>query len=121
MADIQDIVERYIATFNEVDAERRRTEVAALYGPDGSYTDPHVELHGPEQIEAFIASTQERFPGYRFKLGGPVDSHHNQARFQWHAGPEGEAEPAFVGFDVIVTDGGKVRSVYGFSDASVAS
>jgi hypothetical protein len=121
MADIQDIVERYIATFNEGDADRRRAKLAALYSPEGTYTDPHVELRGPEQIDAFIASTQERFPGYEFRLGGPVDSHHNQARFQWHAGPAGEAEPTFVGFDVLVADDGKVREVYGFLDATPAS
>ena len=106
-------VERYIATFNEADGERRRAKLMALYMPDGTYTDPHVELHGPEQIDAFIASTQERFPGYEFRLGGPVDAHHNQARFQWHAGPAGDSEPTFVGFDVIVTDdargSGRVR------------
>ena len=121
MADIQDIVDRYIATFNEADAERRRAELEALYGEAGGYTDPHVELRGAEQIDAFIASTQERFPGYRFKLGGPVDAHHNQARFHWHAGPAGDPEPTFVGFDVIVTDAGKVRDVFGFLDATAGS
>jgi plasmid stabilization system protein ParE len=46
MADIQEIVDRYIATFNEEDADRRRAEISALYSPDGTYTDPHVELCG---------------------------------------------------------------------------
>jgi hypothetical protein len=121
MADIQDIVDRYIATFNEADAEQRRAKLQALYSADGTYTDPHVELRGPEQIDAFIAATRERFPGYEFRLGGPVDAHHNQARFHWHAGPSGDEEPTFVGFDVIVTDGGKVRDVYGFLEPAPAS
>jgi SnoaL-like domain len=121
MADIQEIVDRYIATFNEADADRRRAEISALYGAHGTYTDPHVELRGPEQIDAFIASTQERFPGYEFRLGGPIDAHHNQARFQWHAGPAGDSEPAYVGFDVLVTDDGRVRDVYGFLDAASGS
>ena len=114
MADIQEIIDRYLATFNESDPGRRRAEISALYSPDGTYTDPHVQLRGPEQIDAFIASTQERFPGYEFRLGGPIDSHHNQARFHWHAAPSGDAEPVYVGFDVIVTDDGRVRDVYGF-------
>ncbi|TMK27316.1 MAG: nuclear transport factor 2 family protein [Actinobacteria bacterium] len=121
MADIQEIVDRYLATFNESDADRRRAEISELYSPDGTYTDPHVQLRGPEQIDAFIASTQERFPGYEFRLGGPVDAHHNQARFQWHAAPAGDPEPVYVGFDVIVTDGGRVRGVYGFLDATSGS
>jgi hypothetical protein len=116
MPDMTELAERYIATFNETDAARRRQLLAELYTPDATYTDPHVELRGTEQLEAFIASTQERFPGWRFRLAGDVDAHHEQSRFQWHVGPAGSSEPQYVGFDVLVTDGGRVRSVYGFLD-----
>jgi hypothetical protein len=64
----------------------------------------------------FIAQTQQRFPGFKFKLGSPIDAHHDQARFRWHAGPP-EDPDQYVGFDVIVTDDGRIRSVYGFSEA----
>jgi len=121
MSDFKDIAHRYIATFNETSADQRRSQLEGLYTQDGGYTDPHVEVIGPEQIDEFIASTQERFPGYVFSLGGPVDGHHNQARFQWHATAPGEADPAYVGFDVIVTDNGRVRQVYGFLDRTPAS
>jgi hypothetical protein len=76
-----------------------------------------VELRGPEQLEAFIATTQERFPGWTFSIAGDVDEHHDQSRFQWHVGPAGASEPQYVGFDVLVADGDRVRSVYGFLDA----
>jgi hypothetical protein len=121
MATIEQIVEQYLDVFNETDAAERMSRLTRLYGTDATYTDPHVDLRGPEQIDAFIASTQERFPGFRFSLGGEVDSHHNQARFQWHAAPNGAEEPTFVGFDVLVTDGERVRSVYGFMDAAPAA
>ena len=117
---MQEIIDRYLATFNETDAARRRELLGALYTPNGTYTDPHVDLCGPERIVAFIAQTQERFPGVTFTLGGPVDAHHNQARFQWHAGPDG-APDAYVGFDVIVADDGQIRNVYGFMDAAPAA
>ncbi len=117
---MQEIIERYLAAFNESDPERRRELLNDLYTSDSTYTDPHVDLRGPEQIDGFIAQTQERFPGVKFSLGGPVDSHHNQARFQWHAGPE-EAPDAYVGFDVIVTDEGRIRNVFGFMDAAPAA
>ncbi len=120
MADLTQVVERYLAAFNETDGSRRRELLAALYTSDSTYTDPHVELRGPEQIDGFIDQTQGRFPGFTFRLGGPVDAHHNQARFQWHAGPEGTPDQ-FVGFDVIVTDGLQIRNVYGFMDAAPAA
>lgn len=120
MHDLQTIVTRYIETFNETDADRRRDLLESLYTPDCTYTDPHVDLQGAQQIDGFIGQTQERLPGVTFTLGGAIDAHHNQARFQWHAGPAG-APDAYVGFDVIVTDRGRIRNVYGFTDAAPAA
>ncbi|HEY7200896.1 MAG TPA: nuclear transport factor 2 family protein [Candidatus Dormibacteraeota bacterium] len=116
MQNLTDIVDRYIASWNETDGQRRRELIDGLYANDGGYTDPHVDLAGPDQIEEFVAATQARFPGYVFTLGSDVDAHHNQARFNWHATAPGAAEPAYVGFDVIATDGARVRQVYGFLD-----
>ncbi len=73
-----------------------------------------------EQIGGFIGKTQERFPGLTFTLGSPIDAHHNQARFQWHAGPP-EKPDTHVGFDVIITEDGRIRSVYGFTDVAPAA
>jgi hypothetical protein len=116
MGDFQDTAARYIASFNETDGERRRALLGELYTEDARYTDPAHDVTGPRQIDEFISSTQERFPGYVFSLGSAVDAHHDQARFQWHATAPGEAEPAYIGFDVLVTDNGRVRNVYGFLD-----
>lgn len=120
MQDIQTLVTRYLDAFNETDAERRRALLEALYTSDCTYTDPHVDLRGAEQIDGFIEQTQGRFAGIMFTLGGTIDAHHNQARFQWHAGPA-DAPDAYVGFDVIVTDDGRIRNVYGFMDAGPAA
>jgi hypothetical protein len=120
MPDAQTLVTQYLEAFNETAAERRRELLEALYTPDCTYTDPHVDLQGAEQIDGFIAQTQERFPGMTFTLGGDIDAHHNQARFQWHAGPA-DAPDTYVGFDVIVADGGRIRNVYGFTDVGPAA
>jgi hypothetical protein len=120
MQDAQMLVTQYLETFNETDADRRRDLLEALYAEDCTYTDPHVELQGFEQIDRFIEQTHERFPGATFTLGGPIDAHHSQARFQWHAGPA-DAPDAYVGFDVIVAEDGRIRSVYGFMDAAPAA
>jgi hypothetical protein len=121
MSNFDDLVQRYIAGFNETDPERRRSLVAQLYTEDAEYTDPQVQLKGRDQIDAFIAGTQEAFPGYAFSLGGDIDAHHAQARFNWYAMPAGESEPVFVGFDVLLADDGHVRSVYGFIDKAPAA
>jgi hypothetical protein len=119
MQDAQSLVTRYLKAFNETDAERRRELLEVLYTPDCRYTDPHVDLQGAEQIDGFIKQTQERFPGFTFTLGGTIDAHHDQARFQWRAGPA-DAPDTYVGFDVIVAEDGRIRNVYGFMDAAPA-
>ena len=113
---MQEIVERYLAAWNEKDAQRRRELVDALWTENGSYTDPLADATGRAEIDGLIGAVQQQFPDFVFTLGGPVDAHHEQARFTWHLGTAG-AEPAVIGFDVAVLNGGnQIRSVYGFLD-----
>lgn len=111
------LVESYLAAFNETEPARRRELLDGLCTPAATYTDPQVDLRGVAEIDGFIAQTQATFPGFTFRLGSAIDAHHEQARFQWHAGPA-EAPAQFVGFDVIVAEDGRIRSVYGFMDAA---
>jgi hypothetical protein len=121
VSDYGEIAQQYVDTWNETDAQRRRALIERLYAAEARYTDPNVDLAGPAQIDEFVGATQARFPGYVFTLGSPVDGHHAQARFNWHAIPPGATEPAYVGFDVIATDGRRVRQVYGFIDRTPSS
>ena len=113
---MQEIVERYLAAWNEKDAQRRRELVDALWTENGSYTDPLADANGRAEIDGLIGAVQQQFPGLVFSLAGPVDAHHQQARFSWGLGPEG-AEPLVLGFDVAVTDeDSKIVTVLGFLD-----
>ncbi len=114
------LVERYIAGFNETDPHRRRDLIDLLYTDDCAYTDPHVQLQGREQTDQFVAAARQQFPGYVFSLGGPVDAHHEQARFNWHATAPETADPTYIGFDVIIAAGDQIRQVYGFIDQAPA-
>ncbi|CAN5259998.1 nuclear transport factor 2 family protein [soil metagenome] len=114
---IENIVTRYIESFNESDAAKRAAILAEIYVDDCCYTDPHAVVSGRAAIADFIAGVQARLPGLRFELAGTVDAHHGQARFRWHATPKGASAPAAIGFDVVVLEGGRIRQVYGFLDA----
>lgn len=116
MTDFQNIAERYIDTWNERDPSARRRALAELWTEDGTYTDPMADAVGRDAIDATIGAVQAQFPDFTFALDGPVDAHHDQARFTWTLGQPG-GEPLVVGFDVAVTDGGgKLRTVLGFLD-----
>jgi len=113
---MQEIVQRYIASWNETDPERRRKLVDELWDDQASYTDPVAEAYGRDAIDALIAAAQAQFPGFVFTLNGPVDAHHRQARFTWGLGPA-DADPVVIGFDVaVVTEDGRLRTVLGFLD-----
>ena len=111
-----DLAERYIAIWNETDPTKRRRAIDDVWAPNARYIDPLAVAEGREAIDATIAAVQSQFPGMTFRLAGPVDGHHNQARFTWELGPA-EGEAPIVGFDVAVTDGdGRLSQVLGFLD-----
>jgi hypothetical protein len=63
----------------------------------------------------------QQFPGFVFTSGGPVDAHHEQARFTWNLGVPGE-EPPVIGFDVAELDAdGRIQRVLGFIDKAPAA
>ena len=71
MSDIANIVHRYIDSWNETDADRRRALIAEVFTPDASYTDPLIAAKGREAIDQFVAAAQQQFAGLVFSLGGP--------------------------------------------------
>ncbi|RSN10635.1 polyketide cyclase [Nonomuraea sp. WAC 01424] len=111
-----ELVERYIAAWNETDADALAKAVAELWTEDATYTDPMAEVAGHAGIAAVIEGAQGMFPGLVFTAGEVFDAHHNIARFTWHLGPAGE-EPLAVGFDVVeLAEDGRIRRVLGFLD-----
>src|SRR5690242_19089836 len=116
MTDFPALAARYIDAWNETDGSARVRIVAEVWADDARYVDPLVVATGHEQIAATIGAVQAQFPGFVFRLSGPVDGHHEQLRFSWELGPAGEAAP-IAGSDVAVTDGnGRLRAVLGFLD-----
>jgi SnoaL-like domain len=113
---MSDLIDRYLATWNEPDPAARRALLAEHWTETPSYVDPMVEITGREALDTTIAAVHEQFPGFVFTQVGSVDAHHDVARFNWGLGPEGE-EPVVIGFDVIVTDPqGRISAVAGFLD-----
>ena len=126
MTDFDDLARRYIAAFNESDDAARRDRIARLFTPDATYTDPMADVAGHDGIDGFVGAARSQLAGFEFRLLGPVDAHHDQARFRWEAGPtdvlDGPGEAPVIGFDVVVTgDDGRITSVHGILDAVPAA
>lgn len=115
MSDAQQIANRYIAAWNETDADRRATLLRQDWTGDALYVDPMGRAVGPDDIGSMIAAVQQRFPGFRFALLRPADGHGDHVRFSWSLGPAGMEAP-IEGSDVLVLESGRIARVIGFLD-----
>jgi hypothetical protein len=116
MKTMHELIERYLACWNETDSATRRELVTKTWADDASYVDPLVDAHGRAAIDAAIAATQGQFPGHVFTLVSAVDAHHDVARFSWGLGRHGD-DPLVIGSDVAsVGADGRLARVVGFLD-----
>jgi hypothetical protein len=116
MEQYVDVVERYLAVWNETDAARRRELIAQTWTEGASYRDPLMQGDGHAGIDALVQGVHQQFPGYRFRQVGAVDGHHTYVRFAWELGPQDGPAP-IAGSDVaILAPDGRVQSVIGFLD-----
>lgn len=117
MTDVAQVIDRYIAIWNEPDPGRRRDLISRTWTEEATYVDPMVAAEGHAAIGATVAAAREQFPGLEFRLAGPVDAHHDVVRFTWELGPVDDPESLVVGFDVAVqAEDGRLRQVIGFLD-----
>lgn len=115
MSDYADLAAVYIATWNETDTARRDAMIAKVFAVDVEYRDPVMQGDGHAGMAALIASVQERFPGFRFKLNGEASGFADRLRFSWTLGPDG-AEAPVEGTDFVEIADGRMIRVTGFLD-----
>lgn len=116
MTNLNDLIDRYIAIWNETDDKRRRNLVARTFTEDGHYVDPMMKGDGHAGIDAMIKGVQERFPGHKIARTGAIDTHNGKVRFTWALGPEGGA-PIVGGVDFgTVAPDGRLSAITGFLD-----
>jgi hypothetical protein len=115
MSQFTDLIDRYIAMWNETDAERRRELFAQIWAESASYLDPVARGEGRTGIDGMVRGVQERFPGHRFRRTSDVDVHHDRVRFSWELATEGGA--ALVsGVDFGIVADGRLQTITGFFD-----
>jgi len=116
MSDVKDLVDRYIAIWNDTNTASRRALIARTWTEDARYIDPMMQSDGQAGIDTMIASVQQRFPDFRFSLLGQPDAHADRLRFCWALGPQGgEAVVKGTDFAVLSADG-RLHAVTGFLD-----
>ena len=119
MSEFNDLVERYIAVWNEIDPDRRQMLIAENFSEGASYVDPIMASEGHAAISGMVRSVQERFPGYRFRRAGAVGGHHDRIRFGWELATE-EGLVVAKGTDFATVASARLTTVTGFIDQAPA-
>ncbi len=116
MENLNELIDRYIAMWNETDESRRRALIARIWTEDASYLDPVMQGNGQAEIDAMVRGVHERFPGHRFRRTSDPDAHHDRVRFSWELAPEGSAAVVSgTDFAVVAADQ-RLQTVTGFFD-----
>jgi hypothetical protein len=120
MPTAKEIVDVYMAAWNERDAAKRRPLIDACWAEDadasasGLYCDPVADGRGRDALEGFIAGMHAQQPGATILLTSGIDQHHNQIRFGW-AFVDAEGKRAIEGIDVgELGEDGRLRRIVGF-------
>jgi hypothetical protein len=120
MTSTLDLVDRYIAIWNETDAQRRAELIAATWTEDSRYVDPLMSGQGRAGIDAMVAGVQSSYPGLKFRRTSAVDAYADRLRFGWELGPDGG--PAVAGgADFGQVAQGRLATVTGFLDFAPAA
>ena len=119
MANINEVVVRYLDAWNERDDGRRREIVAKTWSDDGTYVDPARHGEGHDKISAMIGEAQSHFPGYALCLASGIQAHNGYVRFSWETVGSAKTPLRIVGTDfVTLSSDGRLKSVVGFVDAA---
>ncbi|MYS81516.1 nuclear transport factor 2 family protein [Embleya scabrispora] len=105
MSEIEAIVEKYVATWAEPDAEIRRKNIAELWAENCVYSNTATVYRGRDGIEEAVTEAYENFvpKGFGFRVAR-VDATQEAVRYQWEVVPAAGGEPTMTGTQVVIFD-----------------
>lgn len=130
-----ELVERYVAMWNEPDPQARRTLVCELWAAEGAqilqpplemreqadrvgFVNPVLGARGHHEPKVRVSRAYEEFvaPGeYRFRRRGHATQLGEVVKFGWEMVPVGGGDPAGVGLEFLILDPhGRIRADYQF-------
>lgn len=112
--DAEKLVSRHLEIFCEPDRARRERAMPAVYTADLLFADPHHQGVGQEAYGDAADALHASLPGFSLSATGPLDVHHDLARFEWAL--SGRQGIAATGIDVIRFRSGQIAEVSIFID-----
>lgn len=116
--EIEKVVTKYMAAWNESDAEVRHALLDQCWADGGVYIDPNVELVGRDALSHRIAQVQAGRPGARLEFMSGIDTHHHVLRFDWRlVRADGTFGEVSIDFGEVGPDG-RLTKIAGFFGAA---
>jgi hypothetical protein len=113
-----EFVERYVALWNEPDAEARRRTIEDLWAPNGTNCTQSTQAVGYDAIDVRVTSAYEDYVGsgkYSFRSHLPPVGHHGVVKVTWEMVTIPESEIASIGIEFLVLDDqGRIASDHQF-------
>jgi len=109
-----DVVDSWMAAWNEADRERRRRLIVRSFTENGRYADPFLVAEGTEAIVDSLGELRESFPGHSVRRLSGIERHFGYVRYAWELlDPAGV--PVTDGVDVAeLTADGRFLRLVGF-------
>jgi nuclear transport factor 2 (NTF2) superfamily protein len=103
MTSIDEMISRYVASWNESDPAKRDQTIRKTWSPDGIYRNTTAAFDGYDGIARAVTAAHDAFVanGFVFTLAH-VDTNHDAVRYQWEMLPAGGGEPDSIGTHVAV-------------------
>ena len=118
MIDAQAIADRYVAMWNEADADNRRQMISELWTADGVHFVRTLEARGHEALETRVIGSHNknvRDNGYVFRASPNAEHLQGIVKFNWQMVPATGGATAAIGLDILMIDeNGRIREDYQF-------
>jgi SnoaL-like domain len=112
--EANEIVDTYMAAWNESDETKRNQMLDRCWSATGTYTDPMADIKGREALSALISQFQQQMPDALLVTTTGVDAHHDRVRFGWKLqAPDGATRMEGIDIGQLAADG-KLQSIVGF-------
>ena len=121
MTELDEMVARYVAVWNEPDQDLRREQVASLWADDAMHVLQSRKMQGHAEIEERVAAAHRDLvadKGFAFALVGGADgiqAHHDAVTFDVMMAPAAGGDVAWIGRMILLLgDDGRIRCDYQF-------